>query len=134
VKPKRITAKKLILHRFFLKCCNFIQKKFMIDKLTILRDLKTYLQKGLDNSVSDLVLFGSQVHGNSDDYSDYDILIILDKEYNAHDENKVYDLCYDIDLKYNIIIDAHMIHQGELNTLRGKQPIYTRALKTGLYA
>jgi uncharacterized protein len=106
----------------------------MVDKLTILRDLKGYLQKGYNNSVKEIILFGSQVYGNSTINSDYDVVIILDKDYNARDENRIYDLCYDIDLKYNIIIDAHLISQRELNTIKGKQPIFTKAIETGLYA
>lgn len=106
----------------------------MIDRLTILRDLKKYLQIGLNDSVKDIILFGSQSSGNTTDSSDYDILIVLERDYDARVENKVYDLCYDIDLKYNIIIDAHLISRRELKTLKGKQPIYTKAIKTGLYA
>jgi predicted nucleotidyltransferase len=106
----------------------------MADKLAIIRDLKGYLQKKYSNSVKDIILFGSQVYGNSTENSDYDILLVLEKDYNARDENQIYDLCYDIDLKYNIIIDAHLISKRELSTLRGKQPIFTKAIKTGLYA
>ena len=72
--------------------------------------------------------------GNANENSDYDVLIVLNQTYNARDENKIYDLCYDIDLKYNIIIDAHLISQQELNTMRGKQPIFTNAIQNGLYA
>ena len=103
-------------------------------KLTILRDLKEYLQKNYKDSVKEIILFGSQVYGNSNDNSDYDILIVLDNDYTAHDENKIYELCYDIELKYNIIIDVHLISERELNTLRGRQPIFTKAIQTGLYA
>jgi uncharacterized protein len=106
----------------------------MADKIVILRDLKGHLQKGFNESVKDVILFGSKLHGNSTDNSDYDILIILDKDYNDNDENRIYDLCYDINLKYNIIIDAHLISQRELNTLRGKQPIFIKVVQTGLYA
>jgi predicted nucleotidyltransferase len=106
----------------------------MIDKLAIIRDLKGYLQKGYNDSVKDVILFGSQIYGNTNDTSDYDILIVLYNDYKAQDENRIYDLCYDIDLKYNIIIDAHLISQSELSSLRGKQPISTKAIKTGLYA
>jgi predicted nucleotidyltransferase len=106
----------------------------MADKINILRDLKGHLQEGFKNSVKEIILFGSQVYDNSSDNSDYDILIIFDKDYNARDENRIYDLCYDIDLKYNIIIDAHLISQRELNTVRGKQPLFTKAIKTGLHA
>ena len=106
----------------------------MADKLTILRDLKEYLHEKYNHSVKDIILFGSQLHDHSNDNSDYDILIVLNKDYNARDENRIYDLCYDINLKYNIIIDAHLISQAELKSLRGKQPLYKTAIKTGLYA
>ena len=106
----------------------------MTNRLTILRDLKNHLQNGFQNSVKDIVLFGSQANGKHTENSDYDVLIVLNRDYGARDENTLYDLCYDIDLKYNIIIDAHFLSVGELNTLKGKQPIFTTALKTGIYA
>jgi len=106
----------------------------MIDKLSIIRDLKSYLQMGYNESVKDIILFGSQANGVSDENSDYDILIVLDADYNASDENRIYDLCFDINLKYNIIIDAHLISLKELKTIRGKQPIFKKAIKTGVYA
>ncbi len=106
----------------------------MTDKLAILKDLKGNLQKGYNIPVKDIILFGSQAIGIPDENSDYDVLIVLENDYNARDENQIYDLCYEINLKYNIIIDAHLISQRELNTLRGKQPIFTKAIKTGIYA
>lgn len=106
----------------------------MADKLTIIKDLKEHLQKGYHDSVKEIILFGSRVNGNSHEYSDYDILIVLDNDYTFRDENKIYNLCYEIELKYDIIIDPHMISLRELTTLRGKQPIFTNAIQTGLYA
>lgn len=106
----------------------------MTDNLTILRDLKGHIQKGYKDSVKEIILFGSRINDESYKHSDYDILIVLENDYNAFDENKIYDLCFDINLKYNIIIDAHLISQRELNTIRGKQPIFTNAIKSGLYA
>lgn len=106
----------------------------MTDKLTILKELKICLQKGYKDSVKDIILFGSQAYGNPTENSDYDVLIVLEKDYTARDENQIYDLCYDINLKYNIIIDAHLISEKELHTIKGKQPIFTRAIKSGIYA
>ncbi len=106
----------------------------MAGKLTILKDLKSYLQKTYKDSVKEVILFGSQAYGNSNENSDYDILIVLEKDYNASDENQIYDLCYDMNLKYNIIIDAHLISERELTTIKGKQPIFTKAIKSGIYA
>ena len=106
----------------------------MTDKLTIIRELKNTLQIGLDGSVRDIILFGSQASNKASEESDYDVLIVLDKDYDSKTENKVYDLCYDIDLKYNIIIDAHLISTKELAARRGKQPLFISALQKGLYA
>jgi predicted nucleotidyltransferase len=106
----------------------------MADKLSILKDLKSYLRKNYKNSVKDIILFGSQAYGESTENSDYDILIVLKHDYTARDENQIYDLCYDMSLKYNIIIDAHLISVRELSTIKGKQPVFTKAVKSGIYA
>jgi predicted nucleotidyltransferase len=55
----------------------------MADKLTILKDLKGYLQRRYKNSVKDIILFGSQAYGESTENSDYDVLIVLEKDYTA---------------------------------------------------
>jgi len=106
----------------------------MADRLTILKELKICLQKGYKDSVKDIILFGSQAYGDPTEISDYDVLIVLTKDYTARDENQIYDLCYEINLKYNIIIDAHLISERELGTIKGKQPIFTKAIKSGIYA
>jgi len=106
----------------------------MADKLILLKELKNSLQKGYQDSVKDIILFGSQAYGNPTENSDYDVLIVLKKDYTAKDENQIYDLCYDINLKYNIVIDAHLISERELGTIKGKQLIFTKAIKSGIYA
>jgi predicted nucleotidyltransferase len=106
----------------------------MTNNLKMLADLKQHLLKYYGDSIRDVVLFGSQVHGDSNGHSDYDILIVLDKDYSGIDENKILDLCYDIDLKYDILLDVHLLSKNEMGSLRGKQPIFVKALKSGLYA
>lgn len=106
----------------------------MVENNQILADLKRHLLNNYGRSVKNIVLFGSQARGDSKDYSDYDILIILDKDYSSKDENRILDLCYDIDLKYNILIDVHLISEVELNSVRGRQSVFVNALKSGIYA
>ena len=106
----------------------------MTNKISILKDLKNHLQTRFKESVKDVILFGSQASGKANKDSDYDILIVLRNEYSAKDENLIFDLCYDISLRYSIIIDTHIISEKELQTLKGKQPIFTRAIKSGIYA
>lgn len=106
----------------------------MIDKRLILVDLKSRLEEQYSDSVKNVILFGSRANNSANEFSDYDILILINKDYNKEDENKILDICYDIDLKYNILIDAHLLSIKELETKRGKQPIFVKALKDGIYA
>ena len=106
----------------------------MADKRIILIDLKRKLEEQDADSVKNIVLFGSQANNNATEFSDYDVLILLNKNYNRNDENRILDICYEIDLKYDIVIDAHLLSTQELETKRGKQPIFVNALKNGIYA
>jgi predicted nucleotidyltransferase len=106
----------------------------MIDNRLILADLKQKLIAQYADSLQNIVLFGSQANNKSNEFSDYDILILLNQDYNRFDENKILDICYDIDLKYNIIIDAHLLSTKELNSKRGRQAVFVNALKNGIYA
>jgi predicted nucleotidyltransferase len=106
----------------------------MIDNKLILTELKHKLEELYSDSLRNVVLFGSQANNKSTEFSDYDILILLNNDYNHNDENQILDICYDIDLKYNIIIDVHLLSTNELNSKRGRQPIFVNALKNGIYA
>jgi uncharacterized protein len=106
----------------------------MIDNHKILTDLKKHLIQNYDGSINEIILFGSHARGESTQDSDYDILIVLDNDYSAKDENIILDLCYDINLKYDILIDAHLMSQREIKSIRGKQPIFVNALKNGIHA
>jgi uncharacterized protein len=102
-------------------------------KRTILNDLKNLLKSRFSDDLKDLVLFGSQVYGNAHKDSDYDILIILKQKADWKTEREISDICYEIDLKYNIITDIHILSETELTSLRGKQPIYVNAIAGGLH-
>jgi predicted nucleotidyltransferase len=106
----------------------------MVNKLQILKDLKYHIQSHCKDIVKDIILFGSQARGDIKADSDFDILIVLENDYNRKEEDIILDLCYDIDLKYDIVIDAHIISMNGINSLRGKQPIYQNAIDNGVYA
>jgi len=106
----------------------------MTDQQIILMDLKNHLRNNYGQAIKEVILFGSQMRGDSKEYSDYDILIVIDEEYSGKEENMIMDLCYDIDLKHNILIDAHLISKKELQSIRGRQPIFANAIKLGIRA
>lgn len=100
----------------------------------IVKSIKSILLEKTTQNIKDVILFGSRNTGNADEFSDYDILIILDQDYDWIIEDKIYDLCYDVMLEADIIIDVKIISVNELNSDRGKQPYIQNAINTGLYA
>ncbi|MEI6054766.1 MAG: nucleotidyltransferase domain-containing protein [Lentisphaerota bacterium] len=106
----------------------------MNDIHKILTDLKDHLKSNYGDSVHEVILFGSQARGDSKEYSDYDVLIMLDNDYTGRDENRILDLCYDIDLKYNILLDVHLLSKNEMSSIRGRQSVFINALKSGIFA
>jgi len=101
----------------------------------IIKELKEHLVNNFGNEVKDVILFGSQNSGSVLATSDYDVLIIIDKkDYTSADKSKILDLSYDLNLKYNILLDIHILSTQEKYSRRGNQPIFTDALETGLYA
>ena len=107
----------------------------MLDKLTILRELKRLLQEHFHDDIKDVILFGSQAAGTAHEDSDYDVLIVLNRAYDWKFRDKVSEVIYDLELKYDILFDTHLISIDELeNSLRGAQPIFRNALKRGVYA
>ena len=104
-----------------------------IDKKKVLKDLSVLLKSRFADDLTDVLLFGSQIKGQAHKDSDYDILIILKQKADWKIEREISDLCFEVDLKYNIITDTHVIGESELNTLRGKQPIFVNAIANGLH-
>jgi len=105
-----------------------------IDKKLVLNDLSNLLRDRFGDDLRDVVLFGSQANGTAHKDSDYDFLIVLKEKVDWKIEGEISDLCYEIDLKYDIITDIHILSEAELSTIRGRQPIFVDALANGLYA
>jgi len=77
-------------------------------------------------------LFGSQATDQALPYSDYDILIILKNECDWKTEDQILNICYTIDLEYDILTDIKVLSINDLNTLKGKQPFVLKALREGI--
>lgn len=103
----------------------------MYDK-KIVTELKALLVEKFSENIIKVILFGSRVEGSADEYSDYDILIILRNDYDWKYKYKVQDVCWEIDYKYDVLTDVKIISLNELNTLRGKQPYVLNALEKGV--
>ena len=104
------------------------------DKEVVLNDFNQLLRLRFSDDLKDLVLFGSQTTGKATKDSDYDFLIILKQKIDWKTEREISDLSYEIELKYNIVTDTHILAESELSTLRGKQPIFVNAIAKGIHA
>jgi predicted nucleotidyltransferase len=107
----------------------------MADSLEIIRELKNILTRKAGKDIKDVVLYGSQIRENKTAESDYDILIVLNRIYKWPERRVIRDLCYEISLKYDIIIDSKIISIQELQSTPNKyHPLYQDALTKGIYA
>ena len=107
----------------------------MKDKNKIMYDLKQELVKHLGDGLKSVILFGSHAWGSPSVSSDYDILIVLKNVYDWKTERLISNICYAIDLKYDVLTDTHILSDYELHhTIKGADPIFVNALKKGLYA
>lgn len=106
----------------------------MNKKKLILQDLKARLTNHFGKDLINIFLFGSQAKNTEATDSDYDILILLKTKKDWRTKDEVIDICYDIDLKHDILIDPHILAEEELNTIRGKQPIFINAMLNGIRA
>ena len=88
-----------------------------MEKIEILKDLKNLLIKHFGNVIDKVILYGSQINGYSQEYSDYDILIIVNIDYDWRTKNRILSVCNDIDLKYDILTDVTIISHNELKSL-----------------
>jgi len=103
-------------------------------KKAVLESLNLLLKQRFSDNLKDVVLFGSQASGKAGIDSDYDILVILKQKPDWQTEREISDICFEIELKYNILTDTHILSEPELSTPRGRQPIFVNALANGIHA
>ena len=107
----------------------------MSDQLDIIKELKVLLTQKTGKDIKDVVLYGSQIQKNRTEESDYDILIVLNRKYTWPERRNIRDMCYEISLEHDIIIDSKIISIQELqSSILKNHPLYQDALNQGIYA
>lgn len=104
------------------------------EKIRIMQELKLSLEDKLNENLRDVILFGSQLTEKRSVESDYDILVVVKNKADWKLEREISDVCYDIDLKFGILTDTHVLSESDLTTPRGKQPIFVNAINKGYRA
>lgn len=107
----------------------------MKNKRTIIKELKSALVADFGEDIKEVILFGSRSTGKAHKDSDYDVLIIMNKDYDWRLEDKIISVVYELELKYDIFIDMKVISLNELHkTIKGYHPLYREAMHEGIYA
>jgi len=101
----------------------------------ILEELKNLLRANFGNDIRSVILFGSRATGEAHKNSDYDVLIVLNRNYNREYRLKITSVVLEMELKYDIFIDTKLISTHELyHTIKGKGPLYVDAIQQGIHA
>jgi uncharacterized protein len=95
-----------------------------------LKALQTELSK--DFSLKDFRLFGSKARGDDSPGADLDVMIVLEDSSPAVEE-KIDDLIFDLNLKYDCLITALYFSSAEIEAGPfSESPVYKRALAEGI--
>lgn len=96
----------------------------------VLRALKKRLQDRYD--LLEMKVFGSKARGEAAPDSDIDLFILL-RKVNWQIEREIYDLCFEINLEYNVFISPVIFSEKELEDLSMKSsPFVTTIEREGI--
>lgn len=93
-----------------------------------------FLRKALHKKYKllDFKLYGSKARGTDHQYSDLDIMIVLE-ENTPEIESEIDDLIFEINLKYNCLITALYYSKNEIESGPfAESPVYKKILEEGI--
>jgi predicted nucleotidyltransferase len=85
----------------------------MHDIDSILEDLKEEIKDAVGDKFAQLILFGSYSRGDFTEYSDIDLLILVDPPLAREETRKVDDLIASYSLKYDLVISG-LVYPAEI--------------------
>jgi len=82
---------------------------------------------------SEIYLYGSQARGDSKKFSDWDLLILLNRQNIPFDlETKVMDDFYDVELKTGVVISPLIYSKSDWNEKHSMTPLFENIKKEGI--
>jgi len=63
-----------------------------------------------------IYLHGSRLNGTANEDSDYDMVFVFDRDVDWKFKKEISDILYEIELKYEILIDARIYSYNEVET------------------
>ncbi len=96
----------------------------------IIYELKSKLKKKYDDFVG-ITFFGSRCRGDFSKESDFDIVIMFSRKPGWQKESDVLGFVLELELKYDIVIDAKVYHEAEIK--KQNTPFRVAVLREGAY-
>ena len=106
----------------------------MADRQKVLNSFSKMVKRILGKNLSRIIVYGSFARGDYTETSDIDIMILtaLSKEEIEHVENQIFDLAYDFELEYGIVINPILENESHFNYWLGALPFYNNVEKEGV--
>ena len=104
-------------------------KKNMSDP--IIKQLSETLKKELGENIKDIILFGSRARGDYYSESDYDVIVLVDRE-SKELKDKIFNLSCEIGWQYNVIIMV-FVHKKSYYEDKKYEPLFMNIRKEGVH-
>jgi predicted nucleotidyltransferase len=75
--------------------------------------------------IKEMLVFGSSARGDRKPESDIDVMVHL-PHVNRQIEEDLFDMAYDLELKYDCLIDLIVVDDRDLSGVQGTAPIYEK--------
>ena len=105
-----------------------------MERQEILQIFSRSVKMILGKSLSKIIVYGSYARGDYREDSDIDIMILttLSDEEIEHVENKVFDLAFDLELEYGVVINPILKNEESFRYWLGAVPFYDNVQKEGV--
>ncbi len=100
--------------------------------LKVTNELKESIKGKIQNEPNKIIIYGSFARNEENKNSDLDILIIFNSQVDWRIKDTVFEICSNLNMKYDIWIDISFISLSEMDSIRGKQPYIQNALHEGI--
>ena len=95
-------------------------------------ELKKKLQEKFGEKAK-VYLFGSYARRENTEYSDIDVLVLLDDKVNTSKEVEIFDIAYKIELEYDVVFGIIVYSKFHWESIKHLQsPLYTNIKKEGI--
>lgn len=106
----------------------------MSDRQKVLNSFSKIVKRILGKNLSKIIVYGSFARGDYTETSDIDIMILTTFSQSEIEqiENQIFDLAYDFELEYGIVINPVLENESHFNYWLGALPFYNNVKKEGV--